>query len=295
MNVLIPDSDDDRGDAIYSNTLAQLEVIIWNMKREMLRGVSKMIDEDYDEMCKKYCPVSRLIQSCGTMVVPSIQPIQETVEESVYVQPKEVQRSSRQSATATATATNNKGESTSTGKKTSRSRLDKVWDPDLQCHCRRVIGFCHSRIKYTEDGKKLCTRHHKTYLEYKEGKNMEKNDWFGVVDETPNITNTNPKVLTQWRDGKTINGNKIQGDRYVYEGREINVNLFHFRSYVALYTTIPELDSDKRVSGFLNIYTNEFTTLPIHLWDITKSMENQRDPVEISREKDHPVYNLEIS
>jgi hypothetical protein len=245
--------------------------------------------------CGFFLNYKEIISSESCTLVASI--IQETVEESVYVQPKEVQRSTRQSATATATVTakSNKGESTSTGKKTSRSRLDKVWDPELQCHCRRVIGFCHSRIKYTEDGKKLCSRHYKSYLEYRDGKNMEKNDWFGVVDEMPTITNTNPKVLTRWRDGKTINGNKIQGDRYVYEGREINVNLLHFRSYVALYTIVPELDSDERVSGFLNIYTNEFTTLPIHLWDITKPMEEQRDPVEISREKDHPVYNLEIS
>jgi hypothetical protein len=90
----------------------------------------------------------------------------------------------------------------------------------------------------------------------------------------------------------------------MYEGKEMNVNLYHYRMYAALYTNISDVESEsgtgsnnesgEKAAGFLNIYTNEFITLPVHLWDITQSMETQRDPIEISkeREEEYPIYNL---
>ena len=67
--------------------------------------------------------------------------------------------------------------------------------------------------------------------------------------------------------------------------------------YAALYTNISDVESTsesgQKVAGFLNIYTNQLITLPVHLWDISKSMEEQRDPIIISNECDYPIYTLD--
>ena len=304
MNVSVsPHREEGDGDcdAIYSNTLSQLEVIIWDLKREMLRGISKIIDEDYDRLCEKYCPASRPIQSCTTMIVPVIQPIQETLEGSVYVQPMSVCTSVSTSAVVSASATSSgtgnlrklrqKSEDGEITRRRARARLDRKWIPDLHCHCRRVNGFCYETVTKIEDMKRMCTRHYNHYMDYKRGNN-EKNQWFGFVEDKPDITNTNPKIFRKWRDGKLL-----QGDTYDYEGQEIYVRLKHHTLYVALYTTPSESQAQTQnmpIAGYYSIYTNEFVTLPVHLWDVKVETKAQRDPSVISKEiEGYPVYSLE--
>lgn len=293
MNVAVPDTlgTGTDSDVVYSNTLAQLEVIIWDLKREMLRGVSKIIDEDYDELCKKYCPVSRLIQSTGTMVVPGIQPIQETLEESVYVHTatsSETTRTQLESETGKP-----KKQEHSQSRARTRARLDRPWLPELHCHCRRVTGFCYGSVKNIEEGRRMCKYHHNHYIEYKRG-NHERNQWFGFVEEKPNITNTNPIIFRKWRDGKIL-----KGDTYDIEGEDIYVKLKHHSCYAALYITPPESQAQAPqatnilVQGYFNIYTSKFVTLPVCLWDVKMKLKEQRDPEIISEELGYPVYILE--
>ena len=289
MNVSVSTRSDGDADAMYSSTLAQLEVIIWDLKRQMLRGVSKIIDEDSDELIKKYCPVSRLIQSCGTMVVPGIQPIQETLEETVYVQPVVTSRAGATSGAGagagTGTDTTRPRESTT---KRSRAKMDRDWLPDVHCHCRRVTGFCYGSVKNIEEGKRMCKYHHNQYVEYKRGNN-EKNQWFGFVEDKPDITNTNPTMFRKWRDGKIL-----KGDTYDFEGEVVYVKLKHHSCYFALYTTPPESQAQAtQIAGYYNIYTDTFVTLPVHLWDIGLKLKDQRDPAVISEEiPAYPIYRF---
>jgi hypothetical protein len=285
MNVSVPPHRDG-SDAVYSSTLAQLEIVIWDMKREMLRGISKIIDEDYDKLCEKYCPASRLIQSCGTMVVPGIQPIQEALEETVYIQPAAATVAAAAAVAAGATAAApGRVLSHGSSKKRARARLDRQWNPSLHCHCRRLTGYCYGPVKSIEEGQRMCQYHHNQYVEYKRG-NHTKNQWFGFVEDIPKITNTNPIMFRKWRDGKLL-----KGDTYEYEGTDLYVRLKHHTCYVALYTAPSE--GDAPVVGYYNIYTNTFITLPVHLWDVYSQIKLQRDPVIISEGTEYPVYTIE--
>ena len=281
----------DTHDTIHSNILTNLEIIVWDVKRQMLRTISKIINEDYNTLCSKYCPASRPIDSCKTMIVPGIYPIREELEETVYIQPENVEPIRPVGPVGPSRKSIKKSSQPSQPKNTNNIRnfkykwLHKQWNPDIHCYCRKLSGFCYEIYKYEKDGKKYCKDH---YYEYMNFKKNNLNNWFGLVIEKPSIENVNPTLFIKWRDGHIKST-----DKFMEDGILSSLNLKYLSTYVAIYISVD--DSDNKISGFYNIYTDQLVTLPLSNWGYKLTQDEQKDPIEISNETGYDVYDMSHS